>query len=66
MNTTATSTAALRHREAATAAMVADIERKIVRLDSARRERAAALERIRFELARALERGPVGPEHHEN
>jgi len=43
----------LRQRETATASMIRQIDSKLARLDSGRRERAAALKRIRCELYRA-------------
>lgn len=54
----------LKQREYALAAMILQIEAKSARLNAARRQRAAALQRIRAELARAiLNGGPAGPDH---
>ena len=47
--------AALLRRESATEAMIRQIDEKLLRLDSARRNRMAALKRIRCELAQAHE-----------
>lgn len=57
--------AVLRRRESATATMIREIDDKLSRLGSARRDRAAALKRIRCELARALIAEPAAPESHE-
>jgi len=57
--------AVLRQREFATEAMIRQIDEKLTRLGTARRDRAAALNRIRCELARALIAGPAAPESHE-
>jgi hypothetical protein len=54
-----------RHRETATAAMIRQIDDKIYRLSAARRDRAAALNRIRCELARATTE-PAAPDSHEH
>lgn len=51
----------LRKRESATAAMIRQIDAKLTRLGSARRERAAALNAIRCELVRASKAAPVVP-----
>ena len=61
-----TQLAFLRRRELATKAMIRQIDAKLARLDSARRDRAAALNRIRCELARALAAEPAAPEIHEH
>ena len=58
--------ALLRQRESANAAMLRQIDAKISRLCSARRDRAAALDRIRCELARAMKAEPVASESHES
>jgi hypothetical protein len=55
----------LRQRASATATMLRQIDNKLARLDSARCDRAAALNRIRCELARALAAEPVAPARHE-
>lgn len=57
--------AVLRQRESATEAMIRQIDGKLARLSSARRDRAGALNRIRCELARALPAEQVAPENHE-
>lgn len=57
--------AALLRRESVTAAMIRQIDEKLNRLGSARRERANALKAIRCELARAQEAGPLAPEIYE-
>lgn len=58
MNTATTSGTSrvvpLRRRVSATEAMIRQIDDKLTRLNSARTERVAALNRIRCELARAL------------
>ena len=59
------SIAALRRRESATEAMIRRIDEKLARLGSARRDRAAALNRIRCELVRAQEAAPVTSALHE-
>jgi hypothetical protein len=53
---------ALQRRETATAKMVRDIDDKIARLDAARRDRLAALQRVRAALVRAQQREQVGSE----
>jgi hypothetical protein len=55
----------LRRRESATAAMIRDIDDKLSRLNSARKERAAALNRIRCELVRAHNAEQVASARHE-
>lgn len=55
----------LRRRESVTEATIHQIDEKLARLGSARRERAAALNRIRCELARALVAEPAASENHE-
>ena len=45
--------------------MLRQLDAKLARLGSARRDRAAALNRIRCELARALTAEPAAPESHE-
>lgn len=57
--------AALRQRETATEAMIRQIDEKVSRLGSARRERIAALERIRAELVRASTPAPAVAERYE-
>ena len=52
----------LRRRESATEAMIFQIDDKLARLGSARRDRANALRNIRCELVRALEAEQVAPE----
>jgi septal ring factor EnvC (AmiA/AmiB activator) len=54
-----------RRRESATEKMIRQIDEKISRLGAARRDRAAALQKIRSELARALTAGPAAPDCHE-
>jgi hypothetical protein len=51
----------LRRRESATEAMIRQIDEKLSRLGSARRDRATALKRIRCELVRALQAEPAAP-----
>ena len=51
----------LRHRESATVAMLRQIDDKLCRLDSARTERANALNRIRHELVLAMNGGQAVP-----
>ena len=51
----------LRRRESATEAMLRQIDDKLSRLDSARTERANALNRIRHELVLALKGGQAVP-----
>ena len=46
--------APLRRRESTTEAMIRQIDEKLLRLNTARAERAVALNNIRCELARAL------------
>ena len=60
-----TRAALLRRRESATATMIRQIDEKLTRLGSARRDRAAALHRIRCELARATAE-PAAPEKYEH
>jgi len=55
----------LRRRESATAAMIRQIDDKLARLGSTRRDRAAALNRIRCELARDLTAEPAAPDRDE-
>lgn len=55
----------LRQRESATEAMIRQIDEKLARLGSARRERAAALKRIRCELVRAHEAEQPAPDFNE-
>lgn len=55
----------LRHRVSATEAMIQQIDDKLTRLNSARIERVAALNRIRCELARALSAEQAAAERHE-
>jgi hypothetical protein len=57
---------ALRRRESATEAMIRQIDEKLARLGSARCARAAALNRIRCELVRALRAEPATPDYHEH
>ena len=57
--------ASLLHRESATEAMIRQIDEKLSRLGSARRERANALKVIRCELARAQRGEPDAPEQDE-
>ena len=52
-------------RESATVAMLRQIDDKLARLATARRERAAALQRIRCEIARAIGAEPAAPERRE-
>lgn len=56
----------LRHRESATEAMIRQIDDKLSRLNSARTDRVAALNRIRCELARALSAEQVASDRHEH
>ena len=55
-----------RRRETATEKMIRSIDEKIVRLSSARRDRAVALQKIRCELARATMAGQVALDVHEH
>ena len=57
--------AVLRHRESTTESMLHHLDDRLARLGSARRDRAAALNRIRCELARALAAEPAAPENDE-
>jgi hypothetical protein len=57
--------AILRRRETATEAMIHQIDEKLLRLDSARRDRAEALQKIRSELVRALKAEPAAADCHE-
>ena len=54
----------LRRRESANEAMIRQIDDKLSRLNAARAERVAALNRIRCELARALNAEQVATERH--
>ncbi len=54
----------LRFRVSATEAMIRQIDDKLTRLNSARTERVAALNRIRCELARALSAEQDAAERH--
>ena len=54
----------LRRRESATEAMIRQIDEKLARLGSARRDRAAALKNIRCELVRALQAEQAASDHH--
>lgn len=56
----------LRRRESATQAMIRQIDDKLARLNSARIERVAALNRIRGELARAPRAEQVASDRHEH
>jgi hypothetical protein len=56
---------ALRGRETATEAMIRQIDGKLARLGSARRDRANALKKIRCELARSFVAGQVASDRHE-
>jgi len=55
----------LRRRESATEAMISQIDAKLSRLNFARTERVAALNRIRAELARALRAEQAAAGRHE-
>ena len=55
-----------RLRESATQAMIWQIDDKLARLNSARIERVAALNRIRCELARALRAEQAASDSHEH
>ena len=54
--------AVLHQRESATETMLRQVDEKLARLGSARRDRAAALNRIRCELTRALAAESAAPE----
>lgn len=55
--------AALRQRVTATEAMIQQIDDKIVRLGTARRDRVSALTKIRSELARPAKAGQAAPDY---
>lgn len=56
---------ALRRRESATEAMIRQIDEKLSRLDAARHDRVAALNRIRCELVRAQKAESAAAEFYE-
>jgi hypothetical protein len=56
----------LRRRESATEAMIRQIDEKLSRLGSARRDRATALKRIRCELVRAAKAEQAAPDSNDN